>query len=99
VQLIDINKFPVNEHMALITVPELSDTAVLYLADFRDTMALVYKPTNHFIGVTRSMQIRFAKRPFRMIGGIWFCDEDTENQLEHANIRLTTGLLSFGVFN
>jgi hypothetical protein len=94
-----MEKFPINENMALLTAPEISDNANLYLADFRDQTALVYQPTGHFLGITKSMQIKFAKRPFRMIGGVWFCDEDKNLQNEHNNVRLSSKLLSFGPIN
>ncbi len=72
--------------MALLTVPDFIGTGEMYLADFRDTTALAYKKTKHFLGLTRTRGVRLGGHPLRMIDGVWYITEDVSLRLEDLQI-------------
>ena len=72
--------------LALVTIRSFSDTGEMYLADFKDTQALAYKETRHFLGLSKNRGVRLGGHPLRMIDGIWYITEDTEFGLEDLQI-------------
>jgi hypothetical protein len=91
---VDWDIVPDDGTMILLTTNDIIDDANLYIADFKDLKALIFKPTRSFVGLTRTRGIRLGKGPPRMINGIWYVDEDPKAQAKHKNIELTPELVS-----
>lgn len=79
--------------LVLLTVAEVSDESLVCVADFRDTHALAYVPTNAFMGQSRTRGMRLGKLPLQMRDGIWFMEEDLEVPDEHSEVRLRSELV------
>ena len=69
-----------------MTVPRIAPTGEMYLADFKDTQALAFKKTRHFIGLTRTRGLRLGGHPLRMVDGVWYITEDASVQVEDLQI-------------
>lgn len=61
----------------------------MYLADFRDTTALAYQKTRHFLGLSRNRGIRLGKHPLRMIDGVWYLTEDPESLMQIQDLQIS----------
>jgi hypothetical protein len=72
--------------LALMTIPDLAGDGEMYLADFRDTQALAYKTTKHFIGLSKMRGLRLGSHPLRMIDGVWYITEDTQTGVEDLQV-------------
>jgi hypothetical protein len=72
--------------LALMTVSDLTGDGEMYLADFKDTSALAYKKTRHFIGLSRERGLRLGGHPLRMIDGVWYITEDTDSKVEDLQV-------------
>ena len=72
--------------LALLTVPKINKTGEMYLADFKDTQALAFKQTKHFIGISKSRGIRLGGHPLRMVDGVWYVTEDNMTGIEDLQI-------------
>ena len=62
--------------LALLTIPKINKTGEMYLADFKDTQALAFAKTKHFLGMSKTRGIRLGGHPLRMVDGIWYVTED-----------------------
>ena len=49
--------------------------APLMMADFRDSQTLVFKPTQQYIGFSKTRGILLGKRLARLINGIWYVEQ------------------------
>ena len=61
--------------LALLTTDDIPGGS-LYLADFKDTHALVFSKTGHFLGISEDRGVRLGGHPLRMMDGIWYITED-----------------------
>jgi hypothetical protein len=77
VQPIDWSLISDDRGLALMTVARISATGEMYLADFKDTQALAYGKTKHFIGLSKTRGLRLGGHPLRMVDGLWYITEDT----------------------
>jgi hypothetical protein len=92
-QLIDWGLVSDNGVMVLLTIPDLLDDVPLYMADFKDDYALIFKKTGSYLGLTLTRGVRLGKGPARMVNGIWYIDEDLYLQKVYANIDLDSELV------
>ncbi len=83
--------------LALLTAREIVESNQIMLADFRDTHALVYKKTGHFIGLSLTRGIRLGGHPIQMIDGVWYITEDPKAQKGHENASVTPDMLAMGL--
>jgi hypothetical protein len=81
------------EGLVLMTALELADSAPMFMADFRDSFALIYTKTGNYIGMSRDHGLQLGKSP-RMINGIWFLDEDKEIGAKHIDVQLLPDVLA-----
>lgn len=81
------------EGLALMTAPDV-DGGPMYVADFRDSHALVYRATGHFVGFSRRKGLKLGRRPLRMVNGIWIMDEYSGDLRGHEHVELRPELLS-----
>ncbi len=72
--------------LALMTVPDLAGNGEMYLADFRDTQALGYRATKHFVGLSKTRGLRLGGHPLRMIDGVWYITEDTQTGVQDLQV-------------
>ena len=69
-----------------MTVPRLGPEGDLYFADFKDTQALGFKKTQHFIGLSKNRGLRLGGHPLRMVDGVWYITEDLSAGVENLQI-------------
>jgi hypothetical protein len=81
--------------LALLTVPSITKIGEMHLADFRDTKALAYKNTQHFLGISKNRGIRLGGHPLRMIDGVWYIEEDRMTGVEDLQISHESLCLQF----
>lgn len=93
---IDWEIVPDDGTMVLLTVPDLLDDMPLYMADFKDDHALMFKETGHLIGLTFSRGVRLGKNPF-MVNGVWFIEEDLKVQDSHYDLEIDSELVDLVV--
>jgi hypothetical protein len=86
VRPIDWNLVSDDRGLALLTVPILSATGPMYLADFKDLRALAFKKTRNFIGLSRNRGVRLGGYPLNMVDGIWYVTEDLEAKVQDLQI-------------
>ena len=80
--------------LALLTAPDI-DGGPLYLADFRDSQVMTYKPTGHFLGFSAGLGIRLCKGPPRMTDGMWIVNDDLPANDKHRDVQLGPDVLDF----
>jgi len=73
----------------MVTVPDLEGLGDMYLADFKDSQALAFKKTNHFLGLSRNRGIRLGRHPLRMIDGVWYITEDPEAKMAIQDLQIS----------
>ncbi len=83
-----------NQSMLLLTAGEISESGPMFVADFKDTHALVFKKTKNWLGLTKGRGVRFGKKPIRLINGVWYVTEDSTAQSGNENVELRPELLS-----
>lgn len=88
-ELLPVNGF------ALLTVPDIDGHGRMYLADFRDSQVLIFKPSGNFLGFSKEKGIRLCRGPMSMVNGIWVVQEDKSAVESYKDIRLTPELLDF----
>jgi hypothetical protein len=74
VRAIDWDRIP-EDKLALMTIEEIVHGAPMLMADFRDSFALSFTKTGHFIGLSRTQGLQLGIEPY-MVDGIWFLRED-----------------------
>ena len=84
-----------DEGMVLMTAREIDGLSPMYLADFKDTQVLIYKPTGNFIGFSADLGLRLCKGPPKMVNGMWIVHDDPIANGNHKNVKLSSGFLDF----
>ena len=92
-QKLDPSIIPSDGRLVILTVRDIGEDSQVMAADFRDTLALVYKPTGSYIGAGM-FGIRLGKRPIEMVNGIWIMPENSDLLRVHTNVRLSPDMLS-----
>lgn len=91
---VDWDIVPTGETMILLTAGGLEPNGLLFMADFKDTMALKFTPTGNYIGLTRNRGMRLGKGPKFMRNGVWFIYEDFEAQKRYTECELDMSLVT-----
>ena len=95
---IDWKLVPEKGNMVALTVPEITEDGDLYMADFKDVRILVFKKTGSYLGITKTRGIRLGKKQsLHMISGIWYVEEDLENQAKYENFTLSPDSISLQI--
>jgi hypothetical protein len=76
------------EGLVLVTARHVGTGASLMAADFRDTHAVVYLPTDSYVGMDRDGKLRLGYGPVRMENGIWRMDQDARTT-SHKNVQMS----------
>ena len=82
--------------LAVLTTDD-PDGGSLYLADFRDTHALILSETGNFLGLTESRGIRLGKHPLRMMDGVWYATEDAGAAARMPDLEVSPGMLELAL--
>lgn len=90
---IDSSLIPEDGSLVLLTSRDIADDSRLMAADFRDMVALVYKPTGSYLGVNAT-GVHLGRMPLEMVNGIWLMKEDDDLRKSHQNIQLRPELLA-----
>jgi hypothetical protein len=90
---IDSALIPVDGSLVVLTSKDIATNSRLFIADFRDMLALVYKPTGSYLGAGHT-GIRLGKRPLEMKNGLWLMQEDVELRKTHSDVQVSPDMLA-----
>jgi len=81
--------------LAVLTAPDIDGSGPMYLADFRDSQVLIFKPSGHFLGFSRERGVLLCKGPLRMQDGLWTANPDEQANSSHTDVQLKAETLDF----
>jgi hypothetical protein len=67
---------PRTGELAVVTVKEIGPSSVPMVADFRDHLALAFKPAGLLVGIDMHGDMRLGSRKPRMRDGVWYTSLD-----------------------
>lgn len=79
-----------NIHLILMTVQDVIPSAKMFMADFKDSFALAFRNSGHYIGLSNSDGLQLGVKP-KMVDGIWIITLD--DQVKFSSIPLTPDLI------
>jgi len=80
---------PEDAGLVLITTPVIPGDGSVFIADFKDTKALVYKKTGNFLGLSKTRGVRLGGYPLRMVDGVWYIEEDLEANKNIQDLQIS----------
>jgi hypothetical protein len=81
--------------LVLLTIEDIVDSSPMFMADFRDSFALVHKKTGRFIGADHFGYLRLGMDP-KLVDGIWRLTEDVDTQKKYEDIQIRPEDLHLG---
>jgi hypothetical protein len=87
VRAIDWDRIP-EDKLALMTIREIVHGSPMLMADFRDSFALSFTKTGHFIGLSQTRGLQLGTQP-HMVDGIWFIREDVSVKERFVDVTLS----------
>jgi hypothetical protein len=69
-----------------MTIESFDGSGEMYIADFRDSQALGYTTTKHFVGLSKTHGLRLGGHPLRMVDGLWYITEDTTTTIQDLQV-------------
>jgi hypothetical protein len=81
--------------LVVLTVKDITGDSKVQMADFKDIHALYWK--SHVLGMDRSGQVRFGRKPLWMTDGVWYMAPDTTILDSHRDHLIPTDQLSLEI--
>lgn len=80
--------------LILLTLKMITPHEPLLAADFRDTQVPIFVKTGNYLGFSANKEIKFGKKPAKMVNGLWIINEEECVQKEHENMIMNPEWLS-----
>lgn len=80
---------PRDGELALLTVEGIGPRAKPMVADFRDHMAVSFKPAGMFVGIDKSGDMRLGRGTPEMRDGVWYLPVDRSPNTRWRDVTLS----------